>query len=157
MGPSTPSPESSLWTWPPSKGSLSSLNTKFTISFLSLPTRVPISANNNTHANRLLDHSRQNTEALWQGGLAPCHHLAYLLGTWQEVFTIPHLCLPRTLRKLHMTLNCHLREWIGKNALSPSGVLLMRSWLNSGLFFENQPSWVSNCSGVTTVPPLLPF
>lgn len=31
------------------------------ISLLSLPTRVPISANNNIHINRFLDHSHQNT------------------------------------------------------------------------------------------------
>lgn len=59
------------------------------ISLLRLPTRVPISANNNIHINRFLDHSHQNTRDSWQGDLPLCHHLAYLLGTRRAILAIP--------------------------------------------------------------------
>lgn len=78
-----------LWTQSPLKGSSASLNKKSSISFLSLPTRVPISANNNIHINRFLDHSHQNTRDSWQEDLLPCHHLPYLLGTRWEILAIP--------------------------------------------------------------------
>lgn len=55
----------------------------------SLPTRVPISANNNIHANRFLDHSRQNTRGSWQGRLPLCHHPGHRLGPQPEVLAIP--------------------------------------------------------------------
>lgn len=61
------------------------------ISLLSLPTRVPISANNNIHIHGFRDHSHQNARNSWQGGLPLCHHVAYLLGTRREILAVPSL------------------------------------------------------------------
>lgn len=60
-----------------------------THSLVGLPTRVPISANNNIHINRVLDHSHPNARDSWQGDPPLCHPLAYLPGTWQDIFAIP--------------------------------------------------------------------
>lgn len=70
------------------ENSSASLNTESCISLLSLPTCMPISANNNVHTNRLLDHSHPNTRDSWQGALIPSHHFLYLLGTRWEILTI---------------------------------------------------------------------
>lgn len=60
-GPSLGSPS-------PLKSRSASANSQSSSSFLGLPTRVPISANNNIHMNRFLDHSPQNTRASRQQG-----------------------------------------------------------------------------------------
>lgn len=126
------------------------------ISLLSLPTRVPISANNNIHINGFLDHSHQNTRDSWQGGLPLCHHVAYLLGTWWEILAIPSLT--SALRALESSCDFKLSfsgvDW-WKWSCHPWICFQMRSWLSSGLVFENQPSWVLYSSRVITVPPLL--
>lgn len=92
--------------------------TKSSLTWLSLPTRVPISASNNIRINRFLDHSHQNTRDSWQGEAFLCVIIQHTYWVHGEKYSqSPHLCLPCTPRSLHGILNCRLVGWIGENDL----------------------------------------